>query len=118
MTLEEEKQLVLKELKISLTNDWDAIPAIVAFQKWNPHESRQPWDEIWKNMPSDMFNDYIRTLLGILYNDDFPNYSIKFFLVEVKKAHTAPPELCWKALIRVLKRLEEDAQVQGIKGTA
>ena len=107
MTLNKEKQFVMKELfgchehsftkKVWINNNPEYKEHFF-LPKWNPQEKREFWDRIWEAMDKKQKTDYILILRDITGSNDEHILLDIFWIV-----HTAKPEICWKALIKLLK---------------
>jgi len=96
MTFEEEKELVTEKL------------GIVFLKSSNPLKNRNLWPEIFEKFTWVMVKKYIAELVEMAKINKHPN-----IISEIKgfdkttirwKLHTAKPEICWKALIKTLKK--------------
>lgn len=115
MTLEEEKKLVAEKLmgwRLSdIANEASGIPAyeyvweeyitssktwefIYFYGDWRPNEDRNFWDEIWGKMDVNFYYQYKKNLSEIISKEKN--------LDRIMDLHTAKPDICWKALIKVL----------------
>lgn len=104
MTLEEEKKLVAEKLmgwKIDplLDNNHCYFIKLNGDSKysynWKPHKDRDCWPEIWEKM-----NEMVKCEFGNVLRDihrERKSYGVIWWIYL-----TTPPELCWKALIKVL----------------
>jgi hypothetical protein len=69
-----------------------------------PWKNRNVWDEIWEKTGSLIANQYFANVLIELgcFVDNL-GCPVNIGYVEAYQAHTAKPEICWKALIKTLK---------------
>lgn len=76
----------------------------ISIDKWLPEEDVRWWPTIWKcgNEILDFNIDYIANLISLLGLGNL-NWDV-INLETLMKIHTAPPEICWEALIKTLSR--------------
>ena len=100
MTLDEEKKLVWEWLGKKPPKKPDSFAYakyVVRSMTWSPHKDRNCWPEIWGKMDLDFVKKYLKNLHDIyLHKDDRTQFVLEW------NAHTAPPEVCWKALVKTL----------------
>jgi len=65
---------------------------------WNPQIDRNCWQEIWEKMDGKVMNKYLNKLSNYFDNSFFDSDDDAYRLY-----HTAPSEVCWKALVEVLR---------------
>ena len=66
------------------------------FKKWSPQSNRENWPSIWDKMDAHLMREYIEEVLNK-----------KVTLIDIGhviSVHTASPERCFNALVKVLKR--------------
>jgi len=101
MTLEEEKRLVLKWLgySVGVNRYWKKEAGRVgamSIESYHGNTDPRCWPEIWEKIDGQMIKKYIPILAEMVGGDWKCPWRI----------HTAPPEVCWKALIKTLKGAE------------
>lgn len=82
--------------------DWysDCGQCIEVESAWNPHRDRNVWPEIWKKIWEKGLQDkYVEKVDDWFYE----NQPIEWQGDGQWLIHTAPPEICTKALLKVLK---------------
>jgi hypothetical protein len=109
MTLEEEKKLVAEKLM-----GWEMMPpglkekypeAAYTFEDWNPQSDRNCWPGIWEKMTVEQAVNFVREIhhlqmkIGKFIRTHWGNYTLE---MNAWLLHITPPDICWKALIKVL----------------
>ena len=110
MSLEEDKKLIAEFMGWKFDYEGRVSnPKQSSFWlcNWNPQTDRNAWPEIWDKIASDL--DVLYSYLDNLdYMMDWKALEKKYPQLEGKHElwfgiHTAPPEVCFKALIKTLK---------------
>jgi len=114
MSLEEDKKLIAEFMGWTLiTEDYfgsdrvEIVEKEIYMQGWNPQTDRNAWPEIWDKIASDLDVLYLY-LDNLDYMMDWKALEKKYPQLEGKHEvwfgiHTAPPEVCFKALIKTIK---------------
>jgi len=112
MTLLEEKKLVADWMGWEFENglfswlDKSGVKTrkVQDHKYWNPHRNRNCWPDIWERMDRKTIIAYKYALGDSSYVEDKVGCTLRDSVEW--KFHTAPPEVCWKALVSVLTKGE------------
>jgi len=107
--IDDEKRLVAKWMGWKIT-ETDGTPFYFYRQSgvgkreadWNPHEDPRCWPEIWERLYPQKIGSFLKVLFPLLDMPYGHDEDDKYWA-----CLTAPPEVCWKALIKALEEQNE-----------